>query len=120
MLMGVLFNRQNFGGNILAFATPGQGTHVAFPTEFDMFARASHKSVGYGTVGDRELKFVASQTVIIGAGCAKSTLNHFPFVGLEYYSLTLEIVDVAGIDTGAVDEEKAEINEYRQRYKDCD
>lgn len=40
---------------------PWQGTHIAFPTQLDMFARGTHQFVGHGLIGYGELQLVGMQ-----------------------------------------------------------
>lgn len=120
-----LLNRKQLCGDILAFPTPGQGAEVAFPSQFDMLPRASHQGVGQGTVGHREFELVAAQSHIGVVHGFEAAFYYLAFIGFEDYALVLEVVDIAGIDTGAVDEKEAEKNEGSQyndyhRCTDCD
>ena len=111
--MDTLLYGEHFGGDILAVAAPGEGGHIAFPAEFDVLAGAAHEGVGKGVVGDGELEFVAVQAVDVAARL-EAALNHLALVGFEEDAFALEIVDVAGVDAAAVDEEEAEVD------KDCE
>jgi hypothetical protein len=55
----------------------------------------------------------------VTAGRLETALYHRAFVDLENNPLLLEVVEVAGIDTAAVDKAESEIDEQRQRqYND--
>lgn len=101
---------EDFVNDVLAVSAPGEGGEVAFPSEFDVLSRAAHQTVGHGVVCHRELEFVAAQAIHIVIGGLETALNHLAFVGLEYYALPLEVVDVARIDAAAVDKEETEID----------
>ena len=112
--IGWLLHGEDFGGDVLAVAAPGEGAHIAFPTQFYAFARATHKGVCHGLVGDGEFELVAAESVGAVVGAFEAALYHLPFVGFEDNPLLLEVVDVAGVDARAVDEEEVEIDEQSQ------
>ena len=109
-------HREHFGGDKLAVAAPGKGAHVTFPSEFHMFSGASHQFVGHSLVCHREFEFIGAQ---IGGGVAvglEAGLYHLALVGLEDDAFLLEIVDIPGVDAGAVYEKEVEININRHCY----
>ena len=111
-------DREQFGGDVLAGAAPGEGAHVALPAQLDVLAGAAHEGVGQLAVGDGEFELVAAQAVAGVAAGFEAALDHLALVGLEDDALPLEVVDVARVDAGAVDEEETEIDEGGERQND--
>ena len=91
---------------------------MAFPAQLDVLAAGAHQALGDFLVGDGEFEFVALYRCCVHFGRAESALYHLALVGLEDDALFLEIVDVAGVDAGAVDEEEAEENEQSKCQND--
>ena len=79
-----------------------------------MFSGAAHQRVGHGFVGDREFELVALQLGHSISAALESGLDHLAFVGFENDALSLDVVDVAGVDSCAVDEAEAEVYENGQ------
>ena len=109
-----LFHAYDACHHELAVAAPREGPHVAHPFELDVFAGAAHQRVCHFLVGDGELELVGVQSVDVDGLRLEAALYHLALVGLEYHAFVLEVVDVAGVDACAVDEEEVEIDECRQ------
>jgi hypothetical protein len=78
-----------------------------------LLARRVVDLLGYTLIFNRELELVRlnSRRGVLGVIAG---LNHLAFVGLEDEPFLLEVVEVAGIDACAVDEEEAEEDEHRE------
>jgi len=105
---------QHLVDDVLAVSAPGEGAEIALPAELDVATGTAHEGVGDSLVGDGELELVAADGVSAGAARLEAALDDLALVGFENYPLFLEIVEVASVDAGAIDEIEAEKDEERQ------
>ena len=83
-----------------------------------MFSGAAHQCVCHGFVGDGEFELVALQLAQTISAALETGLDHLAFVGFENDALSLDVVDVAGVDSGALDEEETEVYEQCERQQE--
>ena len=96
-----------------ADATPYEWVEILFVVEFDLLTWAAHERVGYGFVGNWELKLIALDAWGNAIGCLpfETNLDEFAFVGFEDIALVDHVVEFASFDAFAKHEEVLEIDD---------